>query len=96
MIFRGVLRRRERRHRCWGICHCIIIKHNEIVVVKHNEIVVVFLVDEVTQELVDDRSPARLRQLCPGARRNEKMGRILPLIIIRNPHEGDKETGQCC
>ena len=104
MIFRGVLRRRERRYRCWGICHCIIIKHNEIVVVKHNEIVVVkhneivvvFLVDEVTQELVDNRSPARLRQLCPGASRNEKMGRILPLIIIRNPHEGDKETGQCC
>ena len=64
MIFRGVLRRRERRYRCWGICHCIIIKHNEIVVVKHNEIVVVKLVDEVTQELVDDRSPARLRQLC--------------------------------
>ena len=88
MIFRGVLRRRERRYRCWGICHCIIIKHNEIVVV--------FLVDEVTQELVDNRSPARLRQLCPGASRNEKMGRILPLIIIRNPHEGDKETGQCC
>jgi len=83
-----MIRRRERRHRCWGICHCIIIKHNEIVVVNLVELSVVPR-KKLTQELVDDRSPARLRQLCPGARRNEKMGRILPLIIIRNQHEGD-------